>query len=240
MANISITDVNDSIPTLVAAEALGALYSSVVISNVVNRDYENEFGRAGQSIKIPFLGSLTANSKAEDTDITLNAPTDTAVTLTLDQHEEVSFVIEDTARVFANPDLLAGYARQAALTLATKIETTLAALYSGFSQTINATSGLTEAHFREARRLAQCGQGAAVEPLGHCPRGRRERSASDRAADQQRLRLLGCCAEWQPGHCLRLQRRDVAERRGFGGQCKNLFIQRDRDRARHPPAANRW
>src|SRR4051794_22284542 len=98
MANISISDVDDSIPTLVAAEALGALYANTVIANVVNRDYENSFAQAGQSINIPFLGSLTANDKAVDTDITLNAPTDTKVTLTLDKHVEVSFVVEDTAR----------------------------------------------------------------------------------------------------------------------------------------------
>ena len=141
MTNISIADVNDSIPTLVATQALGALYANVVIANVVNRDYENEFARAGQSVNIPFLGSLTANDKTEDTDITLNAPTDTKGTLTLDKHKETSFVIEDTARVFANPDLLAGYAREAALTVATAVETDLAGLYSGFSQTINATTG---------------------------------------------------------------------------------------------------
>jgi P22 coat protein - gene protein 5 len=153
MANISVADVDDSIPTLVAAEALGALYANVVIANVVNRDFENEIAEVGQSIKVPFLGSLTANDKAADTAITLNAPTDTAITLTLNKHKEVSFIIEDTARIFARPDLLAGYAREAAQTLATKVETDLSALYSGFSQTINAASGLTEAHFREARRL---------------------------------------------------------------------------------------
>jgi hypothetical protein len=227
MANISIADVNDSIPTLVAAEALGALYANVVIANVVNRDYENEFARAGQSVNIPFLGSLTANDKAEDTDITLNAPTDTKVTLTLDKHKEVSFVVEDTARVFANPDMLAGYAREAALTLATAVETDLAGLYSGFSQTINATTGLTEATFREARRLLNASkvstanrwailhEDAEAEALQIEKLINRDYASSDVVPSGS----LGSAF----GFNVAMSQNIVAT----GGQVKNLFIQRD-------------
>jgi hypothetical protein len=227
MANISISDVDDSTPLLVAAEALGALYANLVIANVVNRDFENEFSQAGQSISIPFLGSLTANDKAVDTDITLNAPTDTKVTLTLDKHVECSFVVEDTARIFANPDMLAGYAREAALTLATRVEADLAGLYSGFSQTINATTGLTEATFREARRVMN----AAKVPLSNRWAILHEDAESEALQIEKLINRDYSSSDVVPsgslgsafGFNVAMSQNVVAT----GGQVKNLFVQRD-------------
>jgi hypothetical protein len=80
-----------------------------VLARLVARDWDNDVASYGHAVKIPIRGTVSANAKAADTAITLNAPTDTNYTVTLDQHYEVSFIIEDVARLQARPDYLNGY-----------------------------------------------------------------------------------------------------------------------------------
>lgn len=155
MANISESDV--TLATVVASEALGALKANTVLSRVVNRDYEDEVAEHGQIVSIQTRGALTSNSKAQDTATTKQAPSTTATTVALDTHEEVTFIIEDTAKAKSRIDLLRGYMQDAIIVLAEKVDTDLAALYSGFTQTIDATAtgaygAVTDGVFREAQR----------------------------------------------------------------------------------------
>jgi hypothetical protein len=113
-------------------------------------------------VDIPFSAALSANDKAVNTVITLQTPTATKSSLTLNKHKEVSFLIEDTARAFSRSDWLTQYASDGMAVLAEQIDSDIAALYSGFSQTIDATSGLAEDDFRGARRLLN----SAKAPLG--------------------------------------------------------------------------
>lgn len=156
MANITLTEVGDSLATVVAANALGYLKASTVMARLVARDWDNEVARAGQSVAIPFSGTLTANDKAANTSVTRQTPNDSKVTVTLNKHKEVTFLIEDIARALATPNYLDQYMREGMQVLGEAIDADLLALYSGFSQTIDATSTngpLDGADFREARRL---------------------------------------------------------------------------------------
>lgn len=153
MANITTTLVADAIPTIVAAEALGFLKANTVLARLVNRVYEDEVASYGQTVKIPYGGALTVNDKAANTTVTLQTPSAAAYTLTLNKYKEVSFLVEDIAKAFSRPDWLEVYARGAVAALAEQIDSDIAALYSGFSQTIDATAGLSETHLRNARRL---------------------------------------------------------------------------------------
>lgn len=231
MANITTGEVNDSIATIIAAEALGYLKANTVLPRLVRRDWDNEVASHGQVVKIPFRGSLSVNDKAVNTVVTLQTPADTAVSVTLNKHKEVSFLIEDTAKAFARPDFLTGYIQDAMAVVAEQMEADIAALYSGLSQTIDATSGsgsLTEADFREARRLLN----AAKAPLA------------------DRFAVLHEDAEYELLGMEKATNRDYAETLGraaseaFTGrfmgfdifmdqkiavastQCKNLFFQR--------------
>jgi hypothetical protein len=156
VANITTTEVGDSLATIIAAEALGRLRSNTILARLVARDWDNEVATHGQTVKIPFRGSLSVNDKAANTVYTLQTPDDSAVSVTLNKHKEVSFVIEDIAKALARPDFLMGYIDDGILALAEQIDGDLAALYSGFSQSIDATAGagpLDTADFIEARRL---------------------------------------------------------------------------------------
>ena len=57
-------------------------------------------------------GALTVNDKAANTAVTLQTPDDSAVSVTLNKHKEVSFLIEDIARAFARPGGSARAARR--------------------------------------------------------------------------------------------------------------------------------
>jgi hypothetical protein len=229
MANITTTQVGDSIPTIIAAQALGYLKANTVLARLVNRDYENEVAQFGNVVKIPYGGSLSVNDKAADTVITLQTPNDSVYTLTLNKHKEVSFVIEDLAKAFARPDWFSVYAADAMAVMAEQIDSDIAALYSGFSQTIDATAGLSETTFREARRVLN----SAKAPL------------------EQRFAVLHEDAEYEMLGLEKATNRDYAESLGSkaagaftgrfmgfdvfldqkittsGGQCKNLFFHRN-------------
>lgn len=153
MANIGTGELSNSIATIVAAQALGALKANTVLSRLVARDWDTDVAQHGQTITIPNRGALSVNAKAADTAITLQTPSDTANTVTLNQHKEVSFIIEDIGRALARPEHLMGYMEDGIIALAEDIDGAIAALYTGFSQTIDATTGLGEDDFREARRL---------------------------------------------------------------------------------------
>lgn len=229
MANITTTQVGDSIPTIIAAQALGYLKANTVLARLVNRDYENEVAQFGNVVKIPYGGSLSVNDKAADTVITLQTPNDSVYTLTLNKHKEVSFVIEDLAKAFARPDWFSVYAADSMAVMAEQIDSDIAALYSGFSQTIDATAGLSETTFREARRVLN----SAKAPL------------------EQRFAVLHEDAEYEMLGLEKATNRDYAESLGSkaagaftgrfmgfdvfldqkiatsGGQCKNLFFHRN-------------
>jgi hypothetical protein len=163
MANITSTEAATAIATIIAAQALGHLKANTVLAMLVARDWDNEVATHGQVVKIQQRGALSVNDKSANTVVTLQTPSTTAYTVTLNKHKEVSFLLEDFARVLARPDLIGGYMEDGVKVLAEEIDEDLAALYSGFSQTINATTGLVEATFREGRRLLN----AAKAPLSN-------------------------------------------------------------------------
>lgn len=163
MANIGTGELSNSIATIIAAQALGYLKANTVMARLVARDWENEVQTHGQTIKVPYGGALSVNDKAADTAITLQTPSDAAYTVTLNKHKEVSFLIEDIGKALARPDWLNRYMEDGMMVLAEQIDGDLTALYSGLSQSIDATLGLGEDDFREARRLLN----SAKAPLGN-------------------------------------------------------------------------
>ena len=229
ISSITATQVGDSIATIVAAQALGYLKANTVFTRLVNRDWDNEVAQHGQAISIPYGGTLTANSKSAATAITLNQADDGKYQVTLNQHYEVSFILEDIAKALARPDWFSIYGAQAVAVLAEKVDATIAALYSGFSQTIDATAGLKATHFLNARRYLN----AAKAPLNN------------------RFAVLHEDAEYEALNIEKITNRDYYESLGrmaadsiagrfggfdillnqqivaTGGQCKNMFFQRD-------------
>lgn len=141
------------IPTIIAAQTLGALSSNMNLARIVNRDYDSEVASYGNVIKVPVRAALSVNDKSAGSDVTVQDPTTTALTVTLNKHKEVTFGEEDIAAMFRRPELMEGYAQDAALGILEQMEADIAGLYSGFSQSINGAAGISDANFREAQRL---------------------------------------------------------------------------------------
>lgn len=117
----------------------------------VNRS--EELAGGGDSLTTPGLTEMTANAKTTATAVTLNSPTETAVTLTVDTWQEVSFAIEDieAAQVKRSYVLQERYAQNAGYTVAKKLESAIATLFLSISTTVGASStDLADSEIREA------------------------------------------------------------------------------------------
>lgn len=116
-------------------------------------DRSEEISGGGNVLYTPNMTEMSANSKSNATAVTLNSPTETSVTLTVNQWYEVSFMIEDeeAATVKQSYTLQERYARNAAYTLADTLEEAIAALFSGFSTTVGAsTTNVQDSEIRAA------------------------------------------------------------------------------------------
>jgi hypothetical protein len=153
MANITRTSSGPFIPQIWANTALEILRSRIVAAKLVTRDSDIAAFQVGDTLNIPYPGAFVANDKAANTAVTLQVPTATTTTVTLNKHKEASFLVEDAARATANQDIIARYMEAAVVPLAEQIESDILGLYSGFTNTVG-TSGtdITAATIRSARK----------------------------------------------------------------------------------------
>lgn len=127
MGLIISQNVAHAILQLVAVDALPALVGSLVVGNLVNRDFEPQPNHPGDTINMPIHG---ANAQ-----------------IILNTHAEATFQVPDVTKVLAVPDLLQLYMRPAVVALAEKIETDLLGLHSQFTANLpvgTAGSAITE------------------------------------------------------------------------------------------------
>ena len=87
MANTFLT------PDVIARAALATLYETTVMSNLVYRDYEQEFQNVGDTITIRKPTTFTAQEYNRATGITVQNATETGVPLTLNHFADVSFAV---------------------------------------------------------------------------------------------------------------------------------------------------
>lgn len=105
-------------------------------------DRSDELASGGNIVYTPNTTEISANSKTAATAVTLNSPTETAVTLTVSNWFEASFAIEDreAAQVMHSYSIMSTYMKNAAYAIAKKLDTALVTLFSGFSSTVGAST----------------------------------------------------------------------------------------------------
>jgi len=105
-------------------------------------DRSAEVAAGGNVLYTPSTTEMSANSKTNATAVTLNAPTDTKITLAIDQWFEVSFAIEDreAAQMKHSYYLQEKYAMNAGYTMAKKLEVALASLFLNFTGTAGSST----------------------------------------------------------------------------------------------------
>ncbi len=133
MPAITSTNVASAIVKLVAADALPALVSNLVLGNLVNRDYEPTLAQAGDTVNVPIPPALVANNIAEGGTVTTQNPNLGNAQIVLNTHVEATFQIPDVTKILAVPDLLKVYMQPAVTAIAERIESDLLGLYASFS-----------------------------------------------------------------------------------------------------------
>jgi len=129
------------IPELWALELFAAMRKNLVLAGLVwtPRDSEaSKITRMGDTIRLQQISHITARDKTANTDVTYDNVTETDLTLAINKHKYVAFNVEDMLAAQAQPDLRAEYVGEAGYGLALAVDSDLAALVTGFSQSVGA------------------------------------------------------------------------------------------------------
>jgi hypothetical protein len=138
---------------LLWGQKLNDFFKAKLVAAPFFTDRSDELRNGGKSLYTPNLTEMTANAKANATAVTLNNPTDTKITLTVDQWYECSFAIEDAeaAQIMRSYSLMERYAKNAGYSIAKKLDTAIVTLFSGFSTTVgSSTVNLADSDIRNA------------------------------------------------------------------------------------------
>lgn len=150
-----ITAENHSIfiPEIWVSMALGMLFDRCVMPKLVSTDFKDEISKQGNTVNIPERGVLTANDKTQGSPVTLQAPAGSLHSLVLNEHKEVSFLVEDVAEAQSSVKNMMGYLSDAMNVISGALDTSLLELYSSCSQVQENEGDITEPEILAARKM---------------------------------------------------------------------------------------
>ena len=128
------------IPEIWSREIIREAESQLVAANLVKR-YDADVSKKGDTIHVPEISNLTTNSKSASTAVTLQTVTEGEQTISIDTHEEVSFLVEDIVKTQSQYDLMHEYTEKAGYAIAQKVDSDVLALYSSLTSTDVGTYG---------------------------------------------------------------------------------------------------
>ena len=142
-----LNDTTDAvfIPTIIAQKCLQRFPSYLNLAKTIARDSDYVTATFGKVIQVPKTGAVVANDKVAGSNFTKQNPTGTNISVTLNQHKEVTIAIDDVTKVLDNQDTQDRYANDGAIALAEAVESTILALHPSITSTItwNRTSATT-------------------------------------------------------------------------------------------------
>lgn len=144
MATITSANAAQAIVKLVAAQGLPAVMGSMVMGNLVNRDYEPSLANAGDTINIPIPPVLSRNNVAEGGSVTPQVANLGNAQVILNMHSEATFIIPDVTAALTGAErgdfsLMNKYLQPAMIAVAEGIETDILNMYTNL--TVNASVG---------------------------------------------------------------------------------------------------
>lgn len=148
-------NVDSFIPTIVAQDALNKLSAPINLTQFINKDFSLDLATAGDVVRVAKTGSLSVNDKAANTEVTRQAPEDSNITVTLDKHKEVTFMVEDVAQIESRPDVIQEYLQDAILEVMEQMEQDGFVIGQSLTNTVTGTayeSNLELADIRTARK----------------------------------------------------------------------------------------
>lgn len=170
--NIGVTAGNVFRPNVWSSEVLMFVKANLVLLPLV-RHYDAEVQAYGQTVEIPNVSTITANLKAQNTLVTLNYNTETKTTITINQHYESSFLLEDIEKIQSKYDLRADYTQAAAYAIAAKIDSSISILmtaaftaYGTFGTPLNDVLILAVNRYLDDAKAPQDNRSFVVTPQG--------------------------------------------------------------------------
>lgn len=134
------------IATKLSRDLEKARESKKVMAGLVNRR-DFDVADDGGTISVPFVSNLSATAVSDNTSVTFQAPTEVAISISINRHFESSVAIQDRLSAQAKYDLMQAYKGKVNEALDRQVETDLTGLYSGLSQTVGTgNAALTEAN----------------------------------------------------------------------------------------------
>ena len=118
------------LPEIWSKKLLKIFDKTVVMANLVNRDFEGEILSAGDVVHVRTFGDVTINSYTRDMTISFQSLTDPMVDLLIDQQKYFAFKVDDLDKAQANIDILEGYAARAAIAIRDVVDTRLIGHYA--------------------------------------------------------------------------------------------------------------
>ena len=127
---VNKTNADKFIPEIWSDEVVAAYKANLVLANLVRK--MSFKGKKGDTLHIPKPTRGSAAAKAANTQVTIQANTETEVQVSIDQHFEYSRFIEDIVETQALSSLRSFYTDDAGYALAKKVDDTLIALGKSF------------------------------------------------------------------------------------------------------------
>lgn len=118
------------IPEVWSQKLLKIFDKTVVMANLVNRDFEGDITAAGDVVHVRTFGDVTINNYTRDMTISFQALTDPMVDLLIDQQKYFAFKVDDLDKAQANMDILEGYAARAAIAIRDVVDSRLIGHYA--------------------------------------------------------------------------------------------------------------
>lgn len=137
--HITATTADNFIPEVWINEVRAARESNLVMAKRVK--LLNHANKPGDTINIPDVSSLSAADKSAQTEVSLQATTESKFTVSIDSWKHVAFLIEDIAKIQSATDLRKEYTDKAGSAIAKAVDTDLLDLYSSLSQSVG-TQGI--------------------------------------------------------------------------------------------------
>jgi hypothetical protein len=122
-------------------------------------------GRAGDTLHIPDITELTTTAKAANAQVTLQAPTEGKFDLSINFHQETSFLIEDILAVQSAYDLRTEYTKAAGYAIAKQLDRGLGGLVGSLTTKKIGSDGSTNWLGANGSDLTEAGIRAALEVL---------------------------------------------------------------------------
>lgn len=127
------------VPELWSKEIVHARETKLIMPNRIAR-YDAEFKNGGDILRIPQMAHLTASAVGSYGAITPAYPSETPLSLTVDQWIYAAVELEDLAKVQSSYNLMKEYGKEIGYALKVYLEAAILALYSTLTQSVGTAS----------------------------------------------------------------------------------------------------